>query len=268
MVHLMRVALVLCLLLIGGCASAERVIRNGTYDPGNPDATFDLYRPVGADRHAQIPVLLAIHGGAWRSGDKEWGSEVADEFCPDGYAVVAINYRLAPAHRWPAQIEDCQTALRWLRANATMVHIDPDRIASIGVSAGGHLAAMLALRGPDRVRAGVDANGEGDLTVLGTEPIMADEVAILSDVLGPPPFAPAILADLTPVRFARRDAAVLIIHSRDDPNVYFAQGARLHDALVAAGATTGMVVLEGDCHSKCWAEAAADIRAFLARTLH
>lgn len=268
---LARACALAALLTLGGCASYD-AHRGLSYDSADPAALFDWYEPTGGlfgKPEGLRPTILAIHGGAWRTGDRSWGEDVAKEFCCDGYAVIAVDYRLAPAHRWPAQIEDCQRALAWLLANPDAVNIDPSRIASFGVSAGGHLAAMLALRGPGpRVRAAVDSDGEGDLTVYGAEPIMADEDSILSDVLGaPPPFAPSALADLSPARFARPDAAVLLIHSRGDPNIYYSQSTRLHAALVAAGATTEMVTLDGDCHSKCWQDSLSEIRAFLARTL-
>lgn len=89
---------------------------------------------------------MAIHGGAWRGGDKAWGRQIAGELCPFGYVVLSINYRLAgrPGGSWPAQIEDVQKALRYLRANADRFGIDPARTATLGMSAGAHLATMAA----------------------------------------------------------------------------------------------------------------------------
>jgi acetyl esterase/lipase len=87
------------------------------------------------------PVILYLHSGAWVTGDRFGGPVIRE--ASRGYAVASIDYRLAPQYTWPAQIEDCKTAIRWLRANAARYRLDPNRIAVFGTSAGGHLAAML-----------------------------------------------------------------------------------------------------------------------------
>ncbi|HEU0080385.1 MAG TPA: alpha/beta hydrolase, partial [Longimicrobiaceae bacterium] len=120
-----------------------------SYDPTiGIHGTLDFYEPESDGGRASRPAVLAIHGGAWRGGDKAWGEQFAKELCPFGYVVFSINYRLSgrPGGTWPAQIEDVQKALRYIRANASRFGIDPDRIASLGMSAGGHLATMVALR--------------------------------------------------------------------------------------------------------------------------
>jgi len=249
-------AVLLLSLTVTGCYSPE-VHRGLTYEPTIPGATFDVYEPGQfAKGHGKKnrPAIIAIHGGGWQGGDKSWGESVAERYVPQGYVVFAINYRLAPQARWPAQIEDCQAALRYVCGTASNWGVDPTRIGAFGHSAGGHLAAMLALRGPDRVRAAVTANGEGDLTVLGSEPIMDREVELLEALLGPRPWPPGTLEDLSPVTFARPDAAVLVIHSVHDPNVFYPQGVRLHDALAQVGADTGLVTVDGGCHNRCWQE--------------
>ena len=80
---------------------------------------------------------MAIHGGAWKGGDKAWGEQFAEELCPFGYVVFSIDYRLSvlPNGRWPAQIEDVQNALQYIRANAGEVTPDPDTPAPMGVAA-------------------------------------------------------------------------------------------------------------------------------------
>ena len=87
------------------------------------------------------PVILYLHSGAWITGDRLGGPVIRQ--ASRGYAVASIDYRLAPQYTWPAQIEDCKTAVRWLRANAARYRLDPNRIGVFGTSAGGHLAAML-----------------------------------------------------------------------------------------------------------------------------
>lgn len=109
-----------------------------TRAPGRP-LKLDLYLPLGATN--KLPVLVWIHGGAWKMGSKNW--------CPiaplvtNGVAVASIEYRLSHEAKFPAQIMDCRAAVRWLRANAATHGLDPERTGAFGVSAGGHLAALL-----------------------------------------------------------------------------------------------------------------------------
>jgi len=269
----MRVVTIALILgvLVQGCCNPD-VKMNLSYGPMSEN-TFDVYSPgefCPGHGKSNRPAIIAIHGGAWRSGDKSWGERVADRFTPNGYVVFSINYRLAPGSRWPAQINDCVAALRYFRGTANLWGIDPDRIAAFGVSAGGHLAAMLALRGPDRVNVAVTADGEGDLAVFGRAPIMADETSILEDVLGPQPFTQADLVSLSPVRYVRPDVALMVIHSTGDQNVYYDQGVRLHDALLEAGATTAFETVNDDCHGRCWREPKPlrAIKRFLADNLN
>ncbi len=117
--------------------------------PYGPEARhrLDLWyygTPEGA------PVVLYLHGGAWIFGDKrEQGRPMLHEFAARGWLVVTANYRLAPAHPWPAQIEDVTRTLGWLKQEVARYGGDPDRIVVAGGSAGGHLAALLALSGED-----------------------------------------------------------------------------------------------------------------------
>lgn len=96
------------------------------------------------------PVIYYLHGGAWTFGDKrEQGRPMLHEFVRRGWVVVASNYRLAPRHPWPAQIEDATRALGWIKKNIATYGASPDRVVIAGGSAGGHLAALLALSTKD-----------------------------------------------------------------------------------------------------------------------
>jgi acetyl esterase/lipase len=113
-------------------------------DGGGPNQTLDLYLPEKVD--GKLPVIVWIHGGAWRSGDK-------NSWCPavgmlaKGYALVDINYRLSFKDNapWPDCLYDCKAAIRWVHANAAQYSFDPDHIGVWGHSAGGHLVTMLGL---------------------------------------------------------------------------------------------------------------------------
>lgn len=137
---------------------------------GHPRQVLDLYLPRSS---RPLPLIVWIHGGAFRMGSKE--DDVPLEQLDAGYAIAAINYRLSQHAIFPAQIEDCKAAVRWLRAHAEAYGIDPARIAALGTSAGGHLAAMLGTTGsetaldvgdhldhPSRVQAVVDFYGPTD----------------------------------------------------------------------------------------------------------
>ena len=152
--------------------------------------------------------------------------------------MFSINYRVSkrPNGKWPAQIEDVQKALKHIRANASRFRIDPARIASLGMSAGGHLATMVALRddptSPDgRVNIAINLDGEHDMT-MPPDQVMDDFEDILTAVMGhPAPWSDAELRDISTVTFARPDISVLTVHGTGDDNVYVTQGERITAAL-------------------------------------
>jgi acetyl esterase/lipase len=109
-----------------------------TRDTGPLEA--DVYMPTGK---GPFPAMLVVHGGAWRMGSRAQLAGVANAFAEHGYTAVAISYRLAPKSKFPAQIYDCEAAVRWMRAHAADYKIDPQRIGGYGYSAGGHLVALL-----------------------------------------------------------------------------------------------------------------------------
>lgn len=109
---------------------------------GHERQKLDLYLPKDGKN---LALVVMIHGGAFRMGSKD--GENPTPMLETGYAVAAINYRLSQHAIWPAQIEDCKAAVRWLRANAGQFGIDESRIAAFGQSAGAHLATMLGVTG-------------------------------------------------------------------------------------------------------------------------
>ncbi|MCE9564575.1 MAG: alpha/beta hydrolase [Planctomycetes bacterium] len=146
---------------------------------GKTELKLDLTMPKEGD--GPFPAVVVIHGGGWSAGDRGQGAFIAELQAQAGYVAATIDYRLAPAHRFPAQIEDCKASVRWLRANAKKYKIDPERIGAIGFSAGGHLACLLGTTTKDdgfdgdggsaeqssAVRAVVSVAGPTDLTTDG-----------------------------------------------------------------------------------------------------
>lgn len=143
--------LLLTLVLLTGSLSAQpqptppssgtTIYRDLPYvEGGHERQRLDLYLPK--DVKGRLPVIVWIHGGAWLGGSKDFVGEAID-FIDQGYAVSSIGYRLSQHATFPAQIEDCKAAIRWLRANADKYMLDRDRFGVWGASAGGHLAALV-----------------------------------------------------------------------------------------------------------------------------
>ncbi len=109
---------------------------------------LDLYLPP--DTSSPVPVVIWVHGGGWRGGSKGNGGRALN-MTTRGFSVVDVEYRLSGEALFPAQIEDCKTAVRWVRANAKKYNLDPDRIGAWGSSAGGHLVAMMGLTHDENV---------------------------------------------------------------------------------------------------------------------
>jgi acetyl esterase/lipase len=122
-------------------------------NPDNQHLQVNLAQPKG---DGLFPAIVCIHGGGFRAGKRESYDKLCLTLAQRGYVAITVTYRLAPAYQFPAAVQDCKTAVRWLRANAAKYHVDPTRIGTTGGSAGGHLAQFLG------VTAGVkEFEGEG-----------------------------------------------------------------------------------------------------------
>ncbi|MCX7825807.1 MAG: alpha/beta hydrolase, partial [Verrucomicrobiae bacterium] len=112
---------------------------------GHARQKLDLYLPEKAA--APLPLIIWVHGGGWAAGSKDQCQPLRSGYTSRGYAVASIGYRLSSDAIFPAQIEDCKAAIRWLRAHAKQYGLNPDRFGVWGSSAGGHLAALLGTTG-------------------------------------------------------------------------------------------------------------------------
>jgi acetyl esterase/lipase len=207
--------------------------------------TLDLYRPEGVA--GLLPVILCVHGGHWDAGGKDRCPAVT--LVQDGYAVASINYRLARTAPFPAQLEDCKAAVRWLRANASTYNLDPDRIGVWGYSSGGHLAALLGTTGgvpelegsgenmqySSQVQAVCDVAGPTDLLAMAN--LGPRRTLAIEGLLGGPPEndkAKAIAA--SPLHYiSKDDPPFLIVHGEADRVVPVEQSQRLYEELRKAG---------------------------------
>ena len=144
------------------------VIHDINYTEGGRRARLDIYRPRGVHLE-NAPVLVQVHGGAWMVGTKErQGLLLMNRMAQRGWVCVAMNYRLAPKHPFPAQIIDVKKAIAWTRENIASYGGDPSYLVITGGSAGGHLAALAALTpGEDEFQPGFE---DADTSVAGCVP--------------------------------------------------------------------------------------------------
>lgn len=215
---------------------------------GDLPQSLDLYVPESGAR--PLPVVVWIHGGAWYLGDKGQTGGFQNSLLKHGYAVASINYRLCNAAPFPAQIDDCRAAIRWLRTHAGDYQLAPQRIGVWGSSAGGHLAALLGVTGEadTRVQAVCDWAGPADLPPLLTkDPNLG---GIVANLLGGAKVATKEKAkQASPVTFVSKTAApFLIMHGDKDNTVPPSQSEILAAALKNAGADCTLVILPGAGH--------------------
>jgi len=124
--------------------------------PGGRELTLDWYRP---DDDQVYPGILTIHGGGWMNGTPKGFTPIAKQLAAKGYVVANISYRLAGEAKFPAAVLDCKAAVRWMRVNAKILGVNPEKIGAVGGSAGGHLAAMMASTGDDERFIGEGGSG-------------------------------------------------------------------------------------------------------------
>lgn len=237
----------------------------------NPRQMLDLILPTKSGDKS-LPVIVFIHGGGWRRGNKKVGILRISDFVASGkYAGVLVGYRTSGEAKWPNQIHDCKAAIRWIRANATKYGIDANRIAVWGSSAGGHLAAMLGTSGDDlkmdgtlgshnnvssRVTCVVDFYGPIDFLKMNRTAIKGAKIdhdapdspeSLL--IGGPIQENIAKVATANPITYVTSDdPPFLIVHGTKDPMVPFKQSELLHAALKRANVTSTLIAIEGAGH--------------------
>jgi acetyl esterase/lipase len=231
---------------------------------GHARQKLDLYLP---GKSTNTPLVVWVHGGAWREGSKD--NTRATWLLSEGYAVASINYRLSQHATFPAQIEDCKAAIRWLRSNAAKYGYDGNRIGVWGASAGGHLVALLGVTGDvkdfdkgenlkvsSRVQAVCDFFGPTDLTKMneqaGARGRMDHDAPDSPEsqlVGGPVQQNKAKAARANPINhISQGDAPFLILHGDQDSLVPIRQSELLHAALTQAKVNSTFHVVKGVGH--------------------
>lgn len=211
-----------------------------------------------------LPVVVVIHGGGWRGGNKDGHIPQIFGFAQQGYAAVTVQYRFAPKHKFPAQVEDVKCAVRFLRANAEKYNLNKDRIGAIGFSAGAHLSMLLGtmdkadgLEGEggnedqkSKVQAVVSFFGPTDLAA---EDYPANVVTMIDDLVGAKiGEKPELRKAASPVTYVNEgDAPMLLYQGTKDRLVPHTQAYEMADALTKAGVPGRVELLLGADHG--WA---------------
>lgn len=242
----------------------------------NPRQRVDVYLPKKRLDDKPLPVIVWIHGGGWKNGDRLQQSRLiqflmrgADGSSLGRYAGVSVGYRLTDEAGWPAQIHDCKAAIRWILGHAKEHGLDPDRIGVIGASAGGHLASLLGTSGDVKELEGT----------LGEFPTLSSRVACVVNLCGPQDFTKGIMLDrngqpvpndprvvalLGGTIIEKHDVAVaaspvtwvtaddppfLTIHGTADAVVHFSSHAKaIHTALQQARVSSSLLSIIGGDH--------------------
>lgn len=216
---------------------------------GSKSQKLDLYLPNQSSSdatsstsktNAPLPLIIWIHGGGWRSGDKKGGPMRA--MLDAGFAVASINYRLSGEAKWPAQYDDCKSAVGFLENHAAEYGIDPKKFALWGASAGGHLVLMLALREGTAhgIKAVCDWFGPVDLvSYIESKKTSPNGMEMIKQLLQTDEngLVPAA-KDASPSTYMKKDSslpALLIVHGKQDPLVPVDQSKNLAKELIALG---------------------------------
>lgn len=235
-------------------------------DTENPRQRLDFHAPKSQRRGKDLPLVVFIHGGAFLYGDRKPEPPPGDSggvnlmlsmVASGDYVGASIGYRMSTEAQWPAQIHDCKAAIRWLRARARKLGIDPNRIGVMGTSAGGHLAALLGTSGQERALEGelgkhlktssevtcvVDQYGPTDFLALHGEENRDPGTPAAKLFGGPVPDRRDAAREASPLTYAKAGGPpFLILHGTRDPIVSFNQSELLAAALEKAGSPVTFV---------------------------
>ena len=222
----------------------------------NHSLKLDIYIPQEAPR--PVPLVIYIHGGGWSALDKTEG--FANFLLSHGFAVASIDYRFSQEEIFPAQLDDCKAAVRWLRAHAADYGYGADKIGAIGDSAGGHLVSMLGVTGNDPKWEGTEGNPGvsssvqavadyfGPSNLLTMNPTVAGN-AVPRLIGGLPSQIPDKAREASPISYVSAKACPFIIVQGDsDVIVNPQQSIDLNAALQKAGVDSQLYLIKGAGH--------------------
>jgi len=241
---------------------------------------MDAFVPDGK---GPFPAIIWVHGGGFVAGDKApYPKKLLDPLVQEGYAWFSVNYRLAPKYPFPAETDDVEAAVHFIKANAKKYNVDPKRLVLSCESAGGHLVSFVgAKHGPgNNVAAVIPFFGEHDLVerTHTKGPCMIDGKVIpnpgpiclspgLAQFLGikePGPDAERIIKEASPATYIRENMPpYLFIHGSKDFNVPVEQSTLMCDAMKKAGAHCELIIVEGGAHGRSTLEKAGGPDAYM-----
>jgi acetyl esterase/lipase len=245
-------------LLLTGSASVELDVVYSKV--AGEELKMDIYSPSSPANGQKRGAVAVFHGGAWMFGNRQSMAELCKTLAESGLVAATVQYRLAPKHKWPAMLDDAQTAVRYLRKNAERLGIDPERIGASGASAGGHLSLLLGFRDTvnaapsehmgvsSRVRAVLNLFGPTDLSNTKDYPASLD--MMFATVLGKARAqATEEIKSASPVYFVdAKSAPVFTIQGKIDGLVPVAQAEALDAKLKASGVPHLMNLIENMGH--------------------
>ncbi len=254
-----------CLAELPGVVSKLNLPYAGTTDPHQ---MLDLYLPAKRPDNKPLPLVIFIHGGAWREGNKRDGAGIVSQLAATGnYAGACIAYRFSQEKPWPAQIHDCKAAVRFLRSNAKEFGLDPDHFAVSGMSAGGHLALLIGLDGDSRTLEGEEGGAPKEsskvscvLNWFGPVDFLTMDWPArlrktpndnpLDELLGKPAAEnPDLARAASPFSYITAgDPPVFTAHGTADPLVPYKQALKLDEGLKSAKVPGYLTTMEGAGH--------------------
>lgn len=235
---------------------------------GELELKIDVYRAPDAGDTVQ-PLIIYLHGGGWRFGHRRVVESAFIAQVKRGFTLASITYTLVPGAVWPAQIEDVNTGIDWLCANAGMLKIDADRICLTGASAGGQLALLAGLTRED-VQGVLAFYPPSDFNKMHDRGFIVR--SNFTQLFGKPLKESAdVMREASPLSHVHKDAPpILIVHGTGDHFVHYPQSVRFVEALQALGADASLLTLHGAVHADQrlnGLEARPTIDAFLDRVL-
>ena len=211
--------------------------------PGGYSLTLDAWLPEDGQRRGAV---ILVHGGGWEAGDKRtYIGPWFETLTAAGIPWFTINYRVAPKYPHPAAVEDIEAAVNWVRAHASEYKVDASRLVLMGESAGGHLAALAALRGKVKVAGLVSFYGIHDIPQWKAE--KGELPRNISLYL--PNATEAMLVDASPMTYVKQgQPPMLLVHGKADAGVPWRQSERFCAAAKRVGAKCEMQLIEGAPH--------------------
>ncbi|RYG32131.1 alpha/beta hydrolase [bacterium] len=259
----MRLALWPAFVLLAGCSAPEEPVADNPQPPAPPAYTHQYAPSLNLDIHTPegdgpFPTVILIHGGGWMGGSRGQLAEHSKRLNAKGLAAVSIDYRLAPQNVWPAQIDDCETAVKWIRENGAQYKLKTDKLVSAGESAGGHLSMWLAAKGD--VQAVGSVSGLHDLTLPMTP--AGEKYEIVQRTLGED--YPAGIKAFSPLlAYKAGMPPVFFIHGKKDPLVPIDHSTKAAERLKELGIAEKVILLpemghgfgfQTDDEKKAWDE--------------